>query len=161
MEPNAEINQEFDLDHDFFLSNTLPPRQPPPSLPQTVSPNLWDPRLVLDLAVGVDSLEDILIRYDLSEREFELLNQVQAFRRELALTIRDVRENGVPFTSKARVQAESYLEVVDNMVLDSETPASVRLDAIKSIVKWGKLEPKDDKASDTTNATQINVNISF
>lgn len=186
-----KVNQEFDLSHDYFLApapvcraasrrpqrnpdlsrvsdqladthflEDSPPRQTP-SLPQPVNPNLWDPRLVLDLAVGVDGLEEILTRYGLTTYEFELLSKTQAFRRELALTIRDVRENGVPFASKARVQAEAYLEVLDRMVHDDTTPASVRLEAIRSTVLWGKLLPKEDKAQDTTNATQINVNISF
>lgn len=172
-----ETNQEFDLSPEYFLGDDAPllgrtkplaaPGTTPqlfdhrqtPSLPQ--NPNLWDPRLVLDLAVGVDGLPEILDRYGLSHAEFELLSQTQAFRRELALTTRDVRENGVPFASKARVQAEAYLEVLDRMVHDDTTPASVRLECIRSTVAWGRLEPEKDKKQDTTNATQINVSIAF
>ncbi len=131
---------------------------PEPVIPE--STNKWDPRLILDLAIGIDGLEDILLRYDLSEDEFNILSGTQSFRRELALTIRDVRENGVPFAQKAKVQAESYLMVLDELIHSPTTPANVRLEAIRSTVKWGKLEPKEAK-DDGMNATQINVNISF
>lgn len=166
-------NQEFDLDPGYFLGESAPAvskraknyNDSPPgaALSQpTVNPNRWDPRLVLDLAVGIDGLPEILDRYDLTQHEYELLSKTQAFRRELALTIRDVRENGVPFASKARVQAEAYLEVLDRMVHDDSTPSSVRLECIRSTVAWGRLEPtKDDKKGGDQNAQQINVNISF
>jgi hypothetical protein len=124
------------------------------------STNRWDPRLILDLAVAIDPLEDILQRYSLSQDEFDLLAKTQAFRRELAGTIRDARENGITFASKAKFQAESYLEVLDQIVHDATTPASTRLEAIRSTVRWGGLEPKEQK-EDATTATQVNVQINF
>lgn len=131
----------------------------PPSCKESI--NKWDPRLILDLAIGVDGLNEILPRYGLSEREFNILSETSSFRRELALTMREVRENGIPFYSKAKVQAESYLEIIDDLVYNPETPASVRLEAIRSTVKWGKLEPTKEVKDDALNATQINVNINF
>ncbi len=122
--------------------------------------NQWDPRFILDLAVGVDDLPEILLRYGLTLQEYELLSQTSAFRRDLALTIRDVRENGASFSLKAKTQAEDYLKVLDSMVYADDTPAGVRLEAIRSTVKWGKLET--DKNTDQGNQNnQININISF
>lgn len=131
-----------------------------PLSPERGKTNQWDPRLILDLAFAIDPLEEVLPRYGLSTREFDRLSKVPAFRKELALTLRDIRENGLTFTKKAKVQAESYLEVLDEIVHDNETPASVRLEAIRSTVKWGNLEPRDDKKDDT-NATTVNVQINF
>jgi len=128
---------------------------------QPESTNPWDPRLILDLAIGVDGLDEILPRYELAEEEFLILSGTKAFRRELAITMRDVRENGIPFTQKAKVQAESYLEIIDDLVYNNATPANTRLEAIRSMVKWGKLEPQKEAKDDALNATQINVNISF
>jgi len=130
-------------------------------LPRPASTNKWDPRFVLDLALGLDELDTILTRYGLTEQEFELLSTIPAFRRELALTIRDARENGVTFAGKARTQAEGYLEVLDALVYDSGTPASTRLEAIRSTVKWAKLEPRDDKNDGNQNNQQINISINF
>jgi hypothetical protein len=108
----------------------------------------------------VDALPEILARYEMADPDFYRLSELPLFRRELALAIREVRAEGVSFAAKAKVQAEEYLVVLDGMVHDRETPASTRLEAIKSAVKWGRLEPKEDKV-DTTNATQVVVNISL
>jgi hypothetical protein len=120
----------------------------------------WDPRLVVDLALEIDAIPTILERYGLTEDAFNTLSEVPAFRRELALTMREVREDGLSFASKARVQAETYLEELDRMVYAPDTPAGVRLDCIKSVVTWGRLLPQEAK-QDTTNATQVVVNINI
>ena len=143
------------------------PAQSSPDQPIIFTPikreavNRWDPRLVLDLALGVEDLDTVLPRYNLTFDDYETLAHSPIFRRELALTIRDVRENGLPFKAKARVQAEAYLEVLDDLVYSDGTPASTRLEAIKSTVAWGGLIPKESKEENQGNATQINVSINF
>ncbi len=122
--------------------------------------NSWDPRLVLDLAVGVDALDEILLRYRMTREEFEFLASTRVFRRELALTIKDVKENGISFARKAAVQAEGYLAEIDGLVYDKTTPASTRLEAIRSTVRWGRLEAPKDSVEDG-NKTQVNVQINF
>ena len=123
--------------------------------------NRWDPRLILDLALGVEDLDTVLPRYNLTPDDYETLAHSPIFRRELALTIRDVRENGLPFKAKARVQAEAYLEVLDALVYSDGTPASTRLEAIKSTVAWGGLIPKESKEETGATGSTINVQINF
>ena len=143
------------------------PAQSSPDQPVIFTPikreavNRWDPRLILDLALGVEDLDTVLPRYNLTPDDYETLAHSPIFRRELALTIRDVRENGLPFKAKARVQAEAYLEVLDELVYSDGTPASTRLEAIKSTVAWGGLIPKESKEENAGNATNINVQINF
>ena len=127
---------------------------------QPKSTNLYDPRMILDLAIAVDDITVILPRYGLTEAEFNLLSETPVFRRELAMAMREARENGLPFANKAKYQAESYLEVLDELVYSAETPASVRLEAIRSTVKWARLEVEKG-AEAGSNAPQINVNINF
>lgn len=160
----SEGNPNADFALDLDLPDTLQPSddtaQTLPAFPTPKQINAWDPRLILDLAIAVDDLETILTRYQLTRPAYDRLTTTQAFRRELALTIREIRENGASFRQKAKIQAESYLEVLDDMVYSETTPASVRLDAIKSTVAWGDLVPKEAKG-EAVNAQQINVNISF
>ena len=75
--------------------------------------------------------------------------------------MRDIRENGLSFVAKAKVQAETYLSVLDALVHDPNVAPSTRLDAIKSAVTWGRLLPKEEKSGGITSASQININISF
>lgn len=128
--------------------------------PLRPSPNPWPPKLVIDLALGLDHLDDILAAHGLTRPQYDRLTEIPTFRRELASTMRDLRENGVPFARKAAIQAESYLVNLDEMVHDLDVPASTRLEAIKSVVKWGKLEPKEDKGQDSGGNT-INLQINF
>ena len=146
------------LDDDPTLkSENLPAvRQSSPA-----SANQWDPRLILDIAVGIEDLDVILPRYGLSENDYVILCGSRLFRQELAMTIRDVHENGLPFRAKAKIQAESYLEVINDLIYDETTPATTKLEAIRSTVRWANLEPKDDKSDNGSNQTQVNVNISF
>ncbi len=119
----------------------------------------WHPKMVLELALGVEEPDDVLARYGVNEAEWRAIEPNPAFRRELAEMSRQVQEEGLSFKAKARIQAESYLMDLDAMVADRETPPSVRLEAIKSAVRWGELEPKKEKDGDgtgTTFAIQIN-----
>lgn len=159
------LNDTFGLDweDDEPAKKALSPQKGTTKLcmVQPKQANPWDPRLILDLAIGVDQIHDILPRYNLTEEEFNKLSEVPHFRQELALAMRDTRENGITFARKAKVQAESYLEVLDNLVYSDFTPANVRLEAIRSTVLWGGLVPKDDKNGNSTNANQINISINF
>jgi hypothetical protein len=125
------------------------------------SPNPWDPRLILDLALAIDPLEEILQRFSLTGSHYTRLLQIPSFRRDLSMTMRELRENGVTFGRKAAAQAESYLLDVDEMIQDRSIAASTRLDAIKWTAKMGKLEPKDEKGGDAASGTTVNLQINF
>ena len=123
---------------------------------------MWDPMLVLDVAIGVDDLESqILPRYGLDMDDYAVLSTHPVFRRELAVITREVHENGLPFRRKAQFQAESYLEILDQLVNSDITPASVRLEAINKTVLWAGLVPKEDKTADGGEKNNINIQINF
>ena len=127
--------------------------------PQTTNP--WDPRLLLDLAISVEPLAHILPRYGLDEHAYALLLDNQLFRKELAMMMRDVQENGATFKAKSRIQAEGYLPVIDELIYSQETPSSIRLQAIQSVVKWGDLEPRPSAQASEGPASTITVQINF
>lgn len=57
--------------------------------------------------------------------------------------------------------AESYLEQVNEMVENRELGATIRLDAIKSVVKWGGLEPQTSKDANQSPQPQFNIQINL
>lgn len=127
--------------------------------PQTTNP--WDPRLLLDLAIAVEPLAHILPRYGLDEQAYASLLDNALFRKELAMMMRDVQENGATFKAKSRIQAEGYLPVIDELIYNAETPSSIRLQAIQSVVKWGDLEPRPSAQANEGPPSTINVQINF
>ena len=163
----SAITDLLDSDFDGISISSDPwspaPIPSSPTLPavHTDPANPWDPRMILDLAIGVDGLVEILDRYGLTQQEYELLTSSRTFRRDLAMTMRDVRENGVPFVKKSSVLAESYLDEIHEMVTNQATPASVKLSAIQSVVKWGRLEPQNEKNDGPGTGHAINIQINF
>ena len=188
MDTIADINAltpEQEL-QDFFLMDTLEPCEIPGQVEMSALPveaggelveadfkqasfssdptkkvNAWDPRLIIDLNLGLDPLEDILLRYNLTPAQLETLNNNPVFRKDLNITAREMREGGVSFARKAATQAESYLEVLDEIVNDARVPASTRLAGIKDVVKWGGLEPKDEKEKGNGGGGGVQIQINF
>jgi hypothetical protein len=116
----------------------------------------WPPKLAMDLALG-DTHDHVIEVYGLTADQLDSILHNPAFRREVAKHEREIRENGVSFKQKARVQAEEYLIEIHNLINDPLVPPSVKLDAIKSVTKWAGLEPAPEKAQ-TQNVTNVQVN---
>lgn len=123
--------------------------------------NAWDPRMLFDIAIEVDSISTILDKYHLSAREFDLLRESPSFNRALSETIREVKENGSSFKAKARVQAEHYLLIVDEIIQDVGVAAATKLSAINSVVKWGGLEPGKVQDGSESEKTTVNIQINI
>lgn len=128
--------------------------------PAVSSPAPWHPRLTFDIALGDDAAEALQDRYNLTQEQLDAYYIIPAFRREVADHQKTIREEGITFRQKAKVQAEMYLENLDRIVNDVEVSAATRLDAIKSVVKWADLEPKVDKAAQG-NVPQFNIQINL
>lgn len=130
-----------------------------PARQATPAPSPWHARLPFDIALGEDQ-QVLCDRYNLQPEELETLYYISAFRREIADHAKSIREEGVTFRQKAKVQAEMYLEVLDDIVNNADVSPATRLDAIKSVVKWGDLEPKVDKAAQSS-MPQFNIQINL
>jgi len=123
------------------------------------APAPWNPRLAFDVALGEDP-HVLCERYALTPDALDALFCTTAFRREVADHQKQIREDGVTFRQKAKVQAEMYLEVLDQLVNDMDVSPATRLDAIKSTIKWADLEPKVDKAAQSS-MPQFNIQINL
>ena len=70
--------------------------------------------------------------------------------REVDTHRKTVVNEGITFRLKAKLQAETYLQNVDELIHDPDTSPAVRLDAIKSVVKWAQYEGDDKAATDSS-----------
>ena len=144
-------------DDELVLTSFDPPCERQISLAQIGKVAPWPPRLSFDMAMG-ESDERLCHLHNITSDDLTSLRLNPTFRREVAKHEKEVRDNGLTFRAKARVQAEMYLEDLHELVTAVDTPASVRLDAIKSVVKWGDLEPVPQSSS-TQSITQNNMKI--
>ena len=144
-----------------------PASQPSAPLAQSLAkgiastvPQGWPARLSFDVALGIESLEDILTRHGLDDMAWAVICENPLFIREVVEHRKRLSEDGVTFKAKAKVQAEVYLQTLDELVNDATIDPKVRLEAIKSVVKWAGLEPKPAEGSGGVgNAIQVNINL--
>lgn len=150
------------LDTDAQLPVTLEPDdddyEPYAYNPEVVPP--WTTALVFDVALGLEDEETILYRHGLDSGDWCHINAHPLFQRQVAEQARDINETGVSFRTKARIQAEMYLKNVDQMIAAPHTDQKVRLEAIRSMVKWADLEPKQQK-EEGTGFNQVNIQINM
>jgi len=125
----------------------------PPAPVSPPSPNRWPPQLIFDLALGLDGYEEIEARYNLAPTQLERLFTLPGFRQEVAVLTRELRSNNTIFTHKAKIQAETYLDTMNDLMNDPTTPASTKLSIFQTLTKLGNLEPKEAK-SDALQAGQ-------
>ena len=81
---------------------------------------------------------------------------MDAFRMAVAGHRNELADNGITFKTKARMQSEMYLEDVNDIILNADTPPSVKLNAIQSVVRWAGLEPEKPKP---VSSTTVNNNV--
>lgn len=102
-------------------------------------------RLAVELALALDDADAIFKRYGYSPDEALALAQSLAFSTILERVMREVKESGMSFRAKARMQAEELLGHSFEIATDPNQSAAVRLDAIQWTAKMGDLEPRSAK----------------
>jgi hypothetical protein len=157
-EESAERKPKANDNEDDWVPESYLPHTAAPIQPKSINP--WPPQLIVELALQLHTLEEILPRYDMSEERYRSLLENPHFRKEIAVMMRELAENGQSFRIKARLQAEAYLDIVDDIVNDLSVGASVRLDAINKMVQWGDLVPKDKKDGNE-GAPTVNIQLNF
>jgi UDP-N-acetyl-D-mannosaminuronate dehydrogenase len=119
----------------------------------------WPATLVTDLALGLDPLDDILLRHNVPQHRWDVLASHPAFIRAVATQAKEFGESGLTFRAKARAQAEDYLQQIDQIVVDATVDPKARIDAIKSVVKWAGLEPREEASQSSSPQVNIQINL--
>lgn len=132
-----------------------------PDRPQPIG-YIWPQGLVLDLALGIDSLDDILVRYGMDANQWEALSDNKAFRLDLARVRKEISENGLSFRRKAATQAEMYLQDMDGIMSDPDASDTLKHNIFTTMARLGELEPvKSGKDGDGGNGMNFNIQINM
>lgn len=147
---------ELGLDDSFHE----PLGSPLPEIPSTRTLTPWPPSLPRELAMGGDSPENILERCGVKETDYIRWATMPSFRKALSDAAAEVREHGASWRVLCQGIAMDFLPTLDQKLHDTTVPLALKLDALKQIVRWAGLEPKEDKAAGTTaNAINIQINL--
>lgn len=121
----------------------------------------WPQALVIDVALGLDSLPEILTRYAMSDEQWEALSDNPAFKIDLSRARKEIAESGLGFKRKAATQAEMYLEEMDKIMYDPEASHSVKKDIFVQMARLGELEPKKDVDANNPGGMAFNIQINL
>ena len=122
----------------------------------------WPPKLPLELALGAEKEEDIILRYNIPPERYLLFKQLPAFRRDLADAQKVVREQGLTFKLKCATMAEEFLEEIYLDIFDSRVGLGTKHDIFKTVTRLAELEPKESKAVEQgLHAPTVNIQINL
>lgn len=124
----------------------------------------WSDRLAFDMALILEgsgeSVAEVLERHKLEPDDLHLFNTDPIFNKKVENYREEITEKGMTFRLKARAQAEELLTTSWTMIHSPEVSPAVKADLIKSTVKWGGLEPKNDNVVEGANGgVRITINL--
>lgn len=124
----------------------------------------WSDRLALDVALVLEGsgepIESVLTEHQISKEALADYNKDPLFLKRVSSFRDDIRERGLTFRLKARMQAEELLETSWMLIHDVDTSAAVKADLIKSTVKWAGYETRDpSEIANAAGGVKITINL--
>ena len=119
----------------------------------------FPPKLAFEYALNAESHASLCERYNLSSDEFKGLQASTAFQAYVATFKKDIAEFGLGFRMRARVHAESALDIAMQMAHLEDTPPAVRATLLAQVVKWADLEPMKKQAETDSPTVNIQINV--
>ena len=124
----------------------------------------WSDRLAFDTALMLEgsgeTLDEVKDRHKVTADDILIFNKDPIFLKKVESYRDEIRDKGMTFKLKARAQAEELLTTSWGLIHSPDTSASVKADLIKSTVKWGGLEPKNDVNTEgASGGVKITINL--
>lgn len=154
----AEDILELGLPGDF-LPEDLPSEITVINPPAHLTP--WPAKLPLELALNNEPLADTLARLNVTPENYARFCDMPAFRRALSDAAANLRDNGLQFTTICQGIAMEALPFFDQMLQNPDLPPTLRVTMMDKVVTWGKLLPKEEKASAGDNQNTVNIQFNF
>lgn len=116
-------------------------------------------RFYIDLAVGVLPFADVCMLHNLDPADVEAHENDPIFKQRVGLAEQSVNDDGRAFKARCRSIVNRSVSKMEVLMSDPETPASTRLDAFKTLAKYGELEPEKRDQNQGPSGPQLVFNI--
>ena len=127
--------------------------------PKTASfPQISD-EMVASIALGMEDDLVVAARHNMSVEQYQQLAGQPWFQAQVAAKRADFEKSGVTFRAKAAWMAGDLLDQVYMQVSSTEASLAQKHDVLKTLIKAGGLEPKDEKAQAAGPSFQINIDL--
>lgn len=119
----------------------------------------FPPMLPVELALKIDTPQNICAHYDISRDQFAAIIRHPVFIKQYQEAIESLKVDGMSFKLKARMMAEDYLTTAYSMVKSPATSDAVRSDLIKNTVRWAGYDAKAAEVGAGGNSFNILINL--
>lgn len=142
----------MDADHEI-------PDEPLDYTPRTVSWPRLPAEMVASIALGLEEDSVIAARHGFSVEQFEKLQQEKFFQLAVAAKRAEFQKTGVTFRAKAGWMAEELLEKLYLQAADRQAGFNQVHEALKTLMKAGGLEPKEEKQAQLGTTFSISIDL--
>lgn len=123
---------------------------------------VWPPTLPIEIALKTATLPQLQEEYGFNDAEWAALRYDPTFLADLTRAVEMVKEEGMSFKLKAKLQAEELLKRSWRLIHDTtgSTPPSVQADLIKATMRWAGYDDKSTRG-DAAQANALNIQINM
>jgi hypothetical protein len=111
-------------------------------------------RMVHEIALGSERANVVAARFGYDDLAYFALLQQPVFQRLLDAKRAELAQDGSYFRYKSAMLAEANLDFFAKLVHDPNTPANVRIELHKILMRGGRLDANPDEKGMTVNAGQ-------
>jgi hypothetical protein len=115
--------------------------------------------MVASLALGMEDELIVASRHNISVENFQELVKQPWFQVQVAAKRAEFEKNGVTFRAKAAWMAGDLLDQVYLQASNVDTGLAQKHDVLKTLIKAGGLEPKDEKDKPSGPTFQISIDL--
>lgn len=127
--------------------------------PTTTSFPLVPEEMVASIALGMEDELVVASRHNFSVEQYQVLQAQPWFQAQIAAKRADFEKSGVTFKAKAAWMASDLLDQVYVQVSGNEATLMQKHEVLKTLIKAGGLEPKDEKKVDSGPTFAINIDL--
>ena len=141
------------------LSNVNIPDEPLEWEPTTKSFPLVPEEMVASIALGMEDELIVAARHGYSVEDYQALQSQPWFQTQIAVKRSEFEKSGVTFKTKAAWMASDLLDQVYVQVSGNDASLAQKHDVLKTLIKAGGLEPKDEKEKQSGPTFAISIDL--
>lgn len=138
-----------------------------PDIPDEPLEYQWTPKavtqipaeMVLALAQGLEEPADVAMRCGFTPTQWEKLQDYKPLQVAVAAKKAELEKDGWIVRQKAAMGADMLLDQVIVQAMSNDVGLMQKLETLKTLVKVGNLEPKEDKNTQAGPGFQIQINL--